>query len=182
MDKLSINTAGYTTTWLRGAEYDPRRALDPRFAELVKLSIERIYADFTTKAAVARKTTPEKIDEVAQGRVWTGAQAKERGLVDRLGNYNDAIKSAATRAKLGESPRVVYIESERSKLETFLEHFGASISQSLQARFDLQLLPAGLPTRAAREVREELTWLGEMANRADGGKSYAAVVHCLCTP
>ncbi len=182
MDKLSINTAGYTTTWLRGAEYDPRRALDPRFAELVKLSIERIYADFTTKAAAARKTTPDKIDEVGQGRVWTGAQAKERGLVDRLGSYNDAIKSAATRAKLGDSVRVVYVEPERSKLETFLQHFGASISQSLQSHFDLKLLPAGLPARTAREVREELTWLGEMADRADGGKSFAAVVHCLCAP
>jgi protease-4 len=182
MDKLSINTAGYTTTWLRGAEYDPRRALDPRFAELVKLAIERIYDDFTTRAAAARKTTPDKIDEVGQGRVWTGAQAKERGLVDRLGSYNDAIKSAATRAKLGESVRVIYVEPERSKLESFLEHFGASISQSLQTHFDLKLLPAGLPTSTAREVREELTWLGEMANRADGGKAFAAVVHCLCTP
>ncbi len=182
MEKLSINTGGYTTTWLRGAEYDPRRTLDPRFEELVKLSIERIYSDFTTKAAAARKTTPDKIDAVAQGRVWTGTQAKERGLVDRLGSFGDAVKSAASRGKVGESPRVIYIEPERSKLESFLEQFGASITQSLQAHFDLQILPAGLPVKAARDVRADLTWLGEMAGGAEGGRPFAAVVHCLCRP
>jgi protease-4 len=184
MEKLSINTAGYTTTWLRGAEYDPRRALDPRFEELVKLSIQRIYADFTTKAAAARKTSAEKIDEVGQGRVWTGAQAKERGLVDRLGYFSDAVKSAASRSNLGENPRLIYIESERSKLETLLEQFGASITQSLQAHVDLQLLPGGLPTKAARDVRADLTWLGEMAagSGSESGKPFAAIVHCLCKP
>src|SRR6185369_4680992 len=86
MNKLSINAAGYGTTWLTHA-YDPRRPMDPRFAQLVQSGVGRIYTDFTTKAAQARKTTPEKIDAVAQGRVWTGAQALERGLVDRLGGF-----------------------------------------------------------------------------------------------
>ena len=79
--KLGVHPAGVATTWLRNAD-DPRLPLDPRLADLVQKSVDHTYLDFTTKVAAARKTTPEKIDAVAQGRVWTGAQAKERGLVD----------------------------------------------------------------------------------------------------
>ncbi|HEX7437294.1 MAG TPA: signal peptide peptidase SppA, partial [Caldimonas sp.] len=99
LDKIGVHTEGVTTTWLGGAG-DPRRPLDPRFAALVQAAIDHVYADFTAKVAQARKTTPEKIDAVAQGRVWSGAQAKERGLVDRLGSYGDALDAAAARAKL----------------------------------------------------------------------------------
>ena len=84
LGKIGVHTAGVTTTWLRGAG-DPRLPPNPRVLDLVQTAINHIYVDFTTKAAVARKTTPEKINQVAQGRVWTGAQAKERGLVDTAG-------------------------------------------------------------------------------------------------
>ena len=104
-DKLGIHTAGHTTTWLAGA-YNPLRPLDPRFGQLVQSSVTRIYEEFTTKAAAARKTTPAKIDEVGQGRVWTGVQAKERGLIDTIGSYGDALRSAARLAKLGDDYRV----------------------------------------------------------------------------
>ncbi|MDB5756053.1 MAG: signal peptide peptidase SppA, partial [Massilia sp.] len=113
IDKLGIHTAGTTTTWLADA-YNPLRPLDPRFGQLVQSSINHIYSEFTTKAALARKTTPEKIDAVGQGRVWTGAQAKERGLVDRLGSYRDALASAAARARLKGDYRVAYIERDSS--------------------------------------------------------------------
>ena len=82
--KLGVHPGGVGTTWLRNAD-DPRLPLDPRLAQLVQTSVDHIYLDFTTKVAAARKTTPEKIDAVAQGRVWTGLQAKERGLVDTIG-------------------------------------------------------------------------------------------------
>src|SRR5476651_2070897 len=83
IDKLGIHTGGNPTTWLADAG-NPLRPLDPRFTQVIQASINHIYAEFTGKAAQARKTTPEKINEVAQGRVWTGAQAKDRGLVDKL--------------------------------------------------------------------------------------------------
>ena len=78
---------------------DMRRPLDPRFGELVQSSIDHIYADFTARSRGAQDDA-EKIDAVAQGRVWTGAQANERGLVDRLGQLRRCAPSAATRAKL----------------------------------------------------------------------------------
>ena len=111
-EKLGIHTAGVGThLWLRNAA-DQRRDLDPRIAEMIRTSIGFTYRDFTSRVAGARKTSPEAIDKVAQGRVWTGVQAKERGLVDTLGQFGDAVKSAAARGKLGETPRLKWIEKE----------------------------------------------------------------------
>ena len=177
MEKLSLHTGGVTTTWLAGA-YDPRRPMDPRFAQLVRSSIEHVYQDFTGKAAAARKTTPDKIDAVAQGRVWTGAQAKERGLVDRLGSYGDALKAAASLAKLGEHYRVTYVEREPGKLERLLGLFGDSAAQALARRFELQVgSTAGVPPSVVRDAVHELGWLSELV---DGKKPFGVVAHCLC--
>ncbi|MDB5919507.1 MAG: sppA [Massilia sp.] len=177
VDKLGIHTAGVTTTWLADA-YTPLRPLDPRFGQLVQSSINHIYSEFTTKAAQARKTTQAKIDEVGQGRVWTGAQAKERGLVDRLGSYRDALASAATRAKLPAGYRVAYIERDNSRFEQLLGMFGVSSAQALTVQVKLGLMPSGLPAAAVADVTRELGWLSELT---DGRKPYAAVTHCLCS-
>ncbi|MCA3056371.1 MAG: S49 family peptidase, partial [Rhodocyclaceae bacterium] len=184
MEKLSVYTGGYHTTWLGSAMYDPRRALDPRMAELVKLSIDHIYTDFTTKAAAARKTTPDKIDEIAQGRVWTGAQAKDRGLIDRTGSFADAVKAATTRAKLDDGARLAYIEAERSKFETFLERFATQAvtdyATGVMRQFDTTLGTSILPKSVAAEAQRDLTWLAEIAERGKTGFPFAAVAHCLC--
>jgi protease-4 len=176
VDKLGIHTAGVTTTWLADA-YNPLRPLDPRFGQLVQSSINHIYSEFTTKAAQARKTTPEKIDAVGQGRVWTGAQAKERGLVDKLGSFRDALASAAGRAKLPAGYRVAYIERDDSSFERLLAWFGVDAAQALTIQVKLGLLPAGLPAAAAADVTRELGWLSGLA---DGSKPFAAVTHCMC--
>jgi protease-4 len=177
VDKLGIHTAGTTTTWLADA-YNPLRTMDPRFGQLVQSSINHIYSEFTAKAAAARKTTPEKIDAVGQGRVWTGVQAKERGLVDRLGSYRDALASAATRAKLAPDYRVTYIEREGSRIERILGLIGVSDAQAFTIQVKLGLLPSGLPSGAAADVTRDLAWLAELT---DGRKPYAAVTHCMCT-
>ncbi|MGX4642364.1 signal peptide peptidase SppA [Massilia sp. SYSU DXS3249] len=175
-DKLGVNTAGVTTTWLADA-YNPLRPLDPRFGQLVQSSINNVYREFTTKAAAARKTTPAKIDEVGQGRVWTGAQARERGLVDRLGSYGDALRSAARRAKLGDDFRVAYVERPGTAFERFVSLLGVSNAQAINIQVKLGLLPDALPAGAVGEVAKDLGWLAELA---DGKKPFAAVTHCLC--
>jgi protease-4 len=153
-------------------------------AELVKLSVDRIYTDFTTKAAAARKTTPEKIDEIAQGRVWTGAQAKDRGLIDRTGSFADAVKAATTRAKLEEGARLSYIEADRSKFESFIERFAtqavADYATAVARQFDTTLGTSILPKSVATEAQRDLTWLAEIADRGKTGFPFAAVAHCLC--
>jgi protease-4 len=180
MEKLSIGTGGYTTTWLREQGYDPRRPLHPRFLNMVQAGIDRIYADFKTRAAAARKTTPEAIDAVAQGRVWSGQQAKERALIDGLGQFADAVKAARSRAKLPEDSAVVYIEPEKSRIERFLEAFGAAGVRVALSMADRHWL-TGVPVQSAREVRSDLTWLSEVVERAaQSGMPYAALAHCLC--
>lgn len=176
MEKIGVRAAGVTTTWLAGAG-DPRLPPDPRFTAVLQTAINQIYADFTGKAALARKTTPEKIDAVAQGRVWTGAQAKERGLVDTLGGYQEALKSAITRAKLPDDARVVYIQPEPGRAERLLELLGAKAVYSLMAGFDLQLTPMGVPGQVVQEARQELGWLADITDKR---KPFAAVTHCLC--
>jgi protease-4 len=179
-DKLGVRTAGVTTTWLADA-YNPLRPLDPRFAQLVQSSINNVYREFTTKAAAARKTTQAKIDEVGQGRVWTGTQAKERGLVDRLGSYGDALRSAARRAHLKDDFRIAYVQRPGSSLERVLSLLGLSSVQAIKIEVKLGMLqgvlPAALPAGAVAGVAKDLGWLSELA---DGKKPFAAVTHCLC--
>ncbi|PRC94477.1 signal peptide peptidase SppA [Solimicrobium silvestre] len=177
MEKIGVHSAGTTTTWLRGG-YDPMRPIDPRFAELIQQSVNHIYAEFTSKAAVARKSTPEKIDEVAQGRVWTGQQAKERGLVDTLGSYGDAIKSAAARAKLTGNYNVDYIEAEPTGLDRFFKIFDISIAKVVSDHFNVNILPAGIPPKAAQEMTNDMRWLSDMTDR---NKAFSVVTHCMCS-
>ena len=183
-DKLGIHSAGQPTTWL-GDAYNPLRPLDPRFVQVMQGSVNHIYADFTARAAKARKTTPEKIDAVAQGRVWTGAQAKERGLVDTLGSYGDALASAAKRAKLT-GYRTVYIEREISKFERVLgmvggtaaQAVGQSVANAVSAKLNLGVTAAtGLPPGAANGVVQDMAWLADIkASR----KPFTVITHCLC--
>ncbi|MFD2368253.1 signal peptide peptidase SppA [Pseudoduganella sp. GCM10020061] len=175
-EKLGIRADGVTTTWVAGA-FDPLRPIDPRLVEVVQSSVENIYTRFTRSAAQARKTTPAKIDEVGQGRVWTGQQALDRGLVDRIGSFGDAIDSAAKRAKLSGDYRVAYIERESSSLDRLLQFFGASASQALAVQVKLGLLDA-LPADVAGEVAADMEFLKQSAVR---GAPFNAVVHCMCT-
>lgn len=192
VDKLSVRTGGHGTTWLANA-YDPRKALDPRFEAMVQSAIGRIYADFIGKAAAARKVTPQKIDEVAQGRVWTGGQALERGLIDRTGQWADALKAARTRGQLAEEARVVWLEREPGRFEKLMGWFKAGAADVLrQAGLAGWLAGTGGGHGAALAVGAavvspavtdsllaDLSWLAEVAQRR---QPYAATVHCLCTP
>ncbi|QGZ38814.1 protease-4 [Pseudoduganella flava] len=182
MGKLGIHSGGQPTTWL-GDAGNPTRPMDPRFGQLIQSAINHVYSDFTTKAAQARKSTPEKIDAVAQGRVWTGAQAQERGLVDTLGGFGDAVRSAARRAKIAGEPRLVYIERETTRFDKLLEFFGApqAMSEIVDAAIAKQvktvLTPQGMPLGVAGDVARDLNWLNEMTARK---QPFMALTHCLC--
>jgi protease IV len=182
-DKLGVRSAGVTTTWLANA-YNPARPLEPRYAQLVQASIDHVYRDFTTRAAAARKTTPQKIDAVAQGRVWSGKDALAQGLVDRLGGLQEALQAAATRAKLPTDARVQYIETEPGRLDRLLQNFGLSAqlpwganSDSMWSGLQAWLTVPGLAPPAFTQVVDDLHWLADLrGHRAP----FAAVVHCMC--
>ncbi len=94
--------------------------------------IEDGYESFTTKAALGRKMNLEKLKTLAGGRVWTGLQAKENGLVDVLGGLNDAIKIAASSAKLKENEfAVTYLPKPKSWLENLTQSSIEDIEESM---------------------------------------------------
>ena len=82
--------------------------------------LDRIYDDFTSKVADGRKLPKEKVLEIAKGRVWTGEDAKEIGLVDELGGYATALKLAKAAAKIpaDEKVKVTVFPRERNPFET----------------------------------------------------------------
>jgi protease IV len=78
----------------------PARPYNPDEVKKLQEQLQAFYDQFVEKAAESRHSTPEKIDAIAQGRVWTGRQAKQNGLVDELGGLERAIAIAKQRAKI----------------------------------------------------------------------------------
>lgn len=173
MEKLGIATDGVATTWLAGAA-DLRRPLDKRLAQVLEQVISSNYRQFVELVAERRKSTPEKINEVAQGRVWTGSQAKERGLVDALGGFDAAVKSAAKRAGLGDSFRVDYIEHEPRGLNRYLSLLFGRAAAMLRDDLGWDFAARLLLGRES-EVRRDLRLLIEA--RED---PLAAISYCFC--
>jgi protease-4 len=110
LEKLGANVEGVAAG--RHADiYSPLRPFSPEERAKLESQMEAFYDQFVEKVASARRSTPERIDAIAQGRVWTGRQAKEIGLVDELGGLSRAIAIARERAKLpaeGDIDLVVY--------------------------------------------------------------------------
>ncbi len=117
LDQLGIHVDGIGTTALSG-QGNPLRELGPDVGEVVQQMIEHIYADFIGQVAEFREKDLDEVDEVARGRVWIAADAQAFGLVDELGDLDDAVASAAELAGLGEDEyRVEYLEKELSFAE-----------------------------------------------------------------
>lgn len=173
MEKLSLHTAGVTTTWLGGAA-DPRRPLDPRVGELIQASVGHSYREFIRLAAAARQISPERMNELAQGRVWTGRQAKDEQLVDRLGGFMDALKAAAVRAKLGEDFHVAYLEREPRGVDRLLGVLFGEAARLIQAKLGWSVTDL-FGRDSVDQARRELAWLQRAAS-----SPFAAVAHCLC--
>jgi len=98
-DKLGVGT-GSVSDGKRAEIYSPFRAFNPEERARVEEQMRSTYELFVSRVATGRKSSREKIDAVGQGRVWTGHQALERGLVDQLGGLGLAIRLAKERAKL----------------------------------------------------------------------------------
>ena len=112
LGKVGVNVDGVGTTAL-ASQMRLDRPLGAEARALIQSEIERGYDVFLERVSTGRKKTREQIDSIAQGRVWAGADAKRLGLVDGLGSFDDAAKSAARRAKLTDY-EVVFMEPELS--------------------------------------------------------------------
>jgi protease-4 len=115
--EIGVFNDGYHTTEL--PIIDVTRGLSDDARDVIQLSVEKFYRDFVSMVAESRGMTYDQVHTVAQGRVWTGAKAQQLGLVDHLGELDQAIAAAAARADISDY-EVVLVEDQLSAREQFL--------------------------------------------------------------
>ncbi len=166
---LGVHVDGVATT--RFADLSPERALDPAVARSIQSGIEHGYREFLSRVATARNMTPEQVDLIAQGRVWSGQDAHAAGLVDQLGGLQDAIASAATRASLGSKYQVEYVEPEIP----FKDRLVKSVLGDAVAQVELMPGFASSPLVAVVRHFEEQTRIVGALNDPRGIYAYAMI-------
>jgi len=132
-DKLGI-TVDRVTTGKFSDLPTITRALTDYEKQQLQLEVNDIYADFTSKAALGRHMDVGRLRRLASGRVWSGTEAKARGLVDVLGSFDDALKLAAGRAKLQNGDyRIERLPSQRTSVEKLLRRFSSDSDDDNEA-------------------------------------------------
>jgi protease IV len=107
----------------------------------IQQEVDRIYADFTTKAAEGRQMKVEDLRAVASGRVWSGAEARTHGLVDRFGGLDDAIAIAAKKAKLGKDDyQIRRLPARKTYFEALMSPFGEEEARARAVRAELGIM------------------------------------------
>jgi len=169
--KIGVHTDGFGTTGMAG-KLRLDMPLDAGIARVFQSSVERTYRQFINLVSEARGIDDlEKVDELAQGRVWTGEQALERGLVDKTGTFQDAIEASARIAGLGDNYRIEWIEPEKSALDEFFTDFMAAAVSHLNLSVTT---PASLPASWLQSMLGDLQFIV-----AQQGK-FTVAAHCLC--
>jgi protease IV len=138
--------------------------------------LDRVYVDFTSKVADGRRLPKEKVLEIAKGRIWSGQDAKNLGLVDELGGYDTALKLAKQAAKVPEADdvRIVVFPRAKTLLESMLDRRGPdnsdkeAIGQTLTKMLQVvqpvarQLDAAGIKSRKNNEDQDEVLRMMEL--------------------
>ncbi|EAM7072027.1 signal peptide peptidase SppA [Salmonella enterica] len=150
LSSIGVHSDGVSTSPL--AEISMTKALSPEVQQMMQLSIEYGYKRFITLVAEARERTPEQIDKIAQGHVWTGEDAKANGLVDSLGDFDDAVAKAAELAKLKQW-HLDYYQDEPTVLDMVMDSMTGSVRAMLPEAIQA-MLPAPLVS-AANTVKAE---------------------------
>lgn len=107
-----IGTNKFSTGYYRG--YNPEAETTPEMIEMMTEKIENFYKTFIKRVSDGRKMPLERVDEIAQGRVWIGTDALKNGLVDEIGSFEDVVKYACKENKIENYRLVVYPEIEVS--------------------------------------------------------------------
>lgn len=118
------------------AGYSPFKPLDDNFRGFAQEGVEKIYTTFVNRVAVGRKMTPQQVDAIGQGRVWSGTDALKIGLVDKIGGMDQAIKKAASLAKITKYRTQDFPEYEKS-FEDILANFGLAQSKQNMIREEI---------------------------------------------
>ena len=136
LSALGISSDGIGTTKMADL-FQLDRPMSPQAAQVIQSGVNHIYDHFLELVAEARGSTPEQVHQVAQGRVWTGEKARELGLVDQLGDLQQAVQAAAKAAGLEQ-----YEVEEISKPMNFREQLMQELANS-QVGAWLAVLPRG---------------------------------------
>jgi protease-4 len=140
LDSVGVHTDGVATSPL--ADVAVTKALPPEVQQMMQLSIESGYKRFLSIVSQSRHKTPEQIDQIAQGHVWTGQDAKANGLVDALGDFDDAVAKAAELAKLKQW-HIDYYQDEPTLFDQVVDSMSASVRAAMPSALQAYL-PAPL--------------------------------------
>ncbi len=168
--KLGIHTDGVGTSPFSGDGLST--GLSEGASEALQMYIEHGYKRFITLVGDNRGMSTEEVDKVAQGRVWTGQDALSFGLVDQMGDFDDAVELAAKIANIADY-NIYWVEEPLSPAELFLEEFMSSVRVSLG--IDLtSMLPESLQP-AAKQLKQEVSMLQSFN---DPRGQYAFCLNC----
>jgi protease IV len=173
LGKVGVTVDGVGTTPLAGQLRIDRPMSDDSRA-LLQSQISRGYEEFLSRVSMGRKKSRDQIDAIAQGRVWAGVDAKRLGLVDQLGSFEDAARSAARHAKLTDY-EIEFVEPELS--------WAQELVLQLKSNALKMLLSAGVDDKTAAFARvahklDPLTREVERLSRfTEPNKIYA---YCFC--
>jgi len=176
--KLGIDVDGTGTTPLSGqARVD--RPLSAEASQLLQLTVDHAYEEFLARVSKGRGKSRDAIDAIGQGRVWAGVDARQNGLVDKLGSYEDAVQEAAKRAGLKDGYGVRRIEPELSWAQQLLLQM-RSTTDELLARAGAARL--GAVGSGAALLMQHLAPLDqELARWARLSAPNSTYAYCFCT-
>ena len=172
LSAMGVYSDGVGTTNIAGM-LQLSRAMTPEAKMIMQSGVDHVYTRFLTLVADARESTPNAIHEIAQGRAWTGKKALELGLVDELGDLNDAIASAATLAGVSD-----YKIDYRRKPLSFMEQVMMEISGNVNAAVGAMALQSWLPVSLQRQLVSALKPLQFMDTLSDPNHVYLYCESC----
>ncbi|MCT2417495.1 signal peptide peptidase SppA [Pantoea sp. XY16] len=170
LDSIGVHTDGVATSPL--ADISTTKALPAEVQQLMQLTIENGYRNFVGLVAKSRHKTPEQIDAIAQGHVWTGSDAKANGLVDALGDFDDAVKKAGELAKVSK-PMLSWYQDEPTFLDMVLGQMNASVQAVLP-----DTLKAWLPAPMLDVMSAMKAQPGLFDKQNDPQNRYAFCLNC----
>ncbi|ORM79458.1 signal peptide peptidase SppA [Pantoea eucrina] len=170
LDAIGVHTDGVATSPL--ADVATTKTLPAEVQQLMQLTIENGYRNFIGLVAASRHKTPEQIDAIAQGHVWTGSDAKGNGLVDALGDFDDAVAKAASLASV-KQPALNWYQDEPGMLDLLLNQMNASAQAVLP-----DALKIWLPAPVQDVVSAMQSQPGLLGKLNDPQNRYAFCLNC----
>jgi protease-4 len=156
LQKLGIGADGVKTTALSG-EPDLFKGPSPAANQLIQAGVNSMYGRFLGIVAASRHKTPQQIDQIAQGRVWSGGMAHQLGLVDAFGGIDDAVAKAAQLANLGDERRVRYLEPPKTFKQELIEALASEQRDDSAAPQDAFASLARAPQQQLAEMLTEVS-------------------------